>query len=316
MVILLLFGGIYVGWNIGANDTANCIGTVVGAELIPYRRAVALVAVFAFLGAALQGHHVMKTIGKGIVTEELPFAAVFVALVCGGGFVTLATFFKIPVSTSQSMVGGVVGIGLAVGANVDFSKFVTILESWVVCPALTLALSCGITRLLGSLLGRLKGSVIFVQNLLGWLAILSGCYVAYSMGANNAGNAVGPIANLGIVHPRTLVAIGGGALALGSITYGRKVSDTVGKGITSLDLSGAFAAQMSSAFGIHLFSIMGIPISTSSAVVGAVAGTGLAKGARSISKKTVLTILAGWVLTPSFAGLSSFLLYRGVFLLE
>lgn len=128
-IYLLLLGGVYVGWNIGANDSANCIGTVVGAGLIRYRRAVVLVSICAFVGAVLQGHHVMKTIGKGIVTEELPFMAIFVALICTGFFVTMATVFKIPVSTSQSMVGGIVGIGLAVGANVDFSKFVTIVES-------------------------------------------------------------------------------------------------------------------------------------------------------------------------------------------
>jgi PiT family inorganic phosphate transporter len=97
---------------------------------------------------------------------------------------------------------------------------------------------------------------------------------------------------------------------MGAITFGRRVTDTIGKGITPLDLRGAFAAQVSAAFGIHLFSIFGIPISTSSAIVGAVAGSGLERGVRSVSKKTILTIVVGWVLTPSFAGLSSFLIYR------
>lgn len=153
---------------------------------------------------------------------------------------------------------------------------------------------------------------MLAQNAMGWLAILSACYVAYSMGANNAGNAVGPIANLGIINTRILVVIGGGALALGTITFGKRVSDTVGKGLTPLDLPGAFAAQVSAAFGIHLFSILGIPISTSSAIVGAVAGTGLERGARSVSKKTILTIVIGWVLTPSCAALSSLLFYRAI----
>ncbi len=303
-----------MGWNIGANDTANCIGTVVGAGLIRYWRAALLVALFALLGAFLQGHYVMETIGKGIVTEELPYTAIFVALICAGFFVTLATFMKIPVSTSQAMVGGVFGIGLAVGANVDFSKSIIIVESWVICPLLTMVLSFAISHLVGFILRRPGGSIILVQNLLGWLAILSGCYVAYSMGANNAGNAVGPIANLGAVDPRILVAVGGGALALGAMTYGRKVADTVGKGITPLDLPSAFAAQVSSAFGIHLFSMLGIPVSTSSAIVGAVAGTGLVKGTRAISKNTILTVLIGWVLTPCFAGLSAFVLYRSFFI--
>ena len=98
--------GAYVGWNIGANDTANCIGTSVGCGLIRFKQAVALVAIFATLGAVLQGDHVMKTIGKGIVKEDLDYIAIFVALLCSGFFVTLATFFKIPVSTSQAIVGG------------------------------------------------------------------------------------------------------------------------------------------------------------------------------------------------------------------
>jgi len=315
-IVLLLLGGGYVGWNIGANDTANCIGTVVGAGLVRYRRAVILVAIFAALGAVFQGHHVTRTIGKGIVTEQLPFTPVLIALLCAGLFVTLATFLRIPVSTSQAMVGGIVGIGLAVGAEVDFSKFIIIVESWVICPVLTMTLSFAIVHGLGFVLKRLRGSIVLVQNLIGWLAILSGYYMAYSMGANNAGNAVGPIANLEIIHPRILAALGGGALALGAITYGRKVADTVGKGIAPLDLRGAFAAQVASALGIHLFSMLGIPVSTSSAIVGAVAGTGLVKGARSVSKKTLLTILIGWVLTPSCAGFASFFLYRAIFMVR
>lgn len=313
---LILLGGIYVGWNVGANDTANCIGTVVGAGLIPYRKAVILVAVFAFLGAVFQGHHVMNTIGKGIVTEKLPYLAIFVVLICAGFFVTIATFFGVPVSTSQSMVGGVLGIGLAIGASVDFSEVTTIVESWVVCPILTMCLSFAIVHLLGFIIRRLRYHLVLVRTMLGWLTLLSACYVAYAMGANNAGNAVGPIANLEIIHPRVLVAIGGGALAIGAITYGHKVADTIGKDITPLDFSGAFAAQISSAFGIHLFSIWGIPLSSSAAIVGAVAGVGLVKGVRSMRSKTILTIMVGWVLVPCFAGISSFLLYRVICLLK
>ena len=97
---------------------------------------------------------------------------------------------------------------------------------------------------------------------------------------------------------------------MGAATYGGKVTDTVGKGITPLDIPGAFSAQVSSAFGMHLFSVLGIPVSTSSAIVGAVVGVGMVKGAKTISKKTILTILMGWVLTPCLAAGSSFLFYR------
>jgi phosphate/sulfate permease len=224
--------------------------------------------------------------------------------------VTLATFFRVPVSTSQSIVGGVAGIGLAVGAEVDFSKFITIVESWIICPVLVMGLSFVFSHLLAFVLRLIKARAIIVQNALGWLAILSGCYVAYSLGANNAGNAVGPIANLGLIHPQILLCIGGAAIASGVLTYGKKVTETVGKGITPLDLPGAFVAQVSSAFGMHLFSLLGIPISTSAAIVGAVVGTGLAKGVGAVRKKTFLIILIGWALTPCLAALSSFGAYK------
>ncbi len=281
-----------------------------GAGLIPFKKAVILVSIFAFLGAVLQGHHVMGTIGKGIVKEDLGFTAVLVALICSGFFVTLATFFKIPTSTSQAIVGGVVGVGLAAGAKVDFAKFITIAESWIICPVLVLTLAFALFHLLGFCIRKITISHITVQNVLSKLVILSACYIAYSMGANNAGNAVGPIANLGIIHPTILLCIGGIAIGVGAVTYGKKVTDTVGKGITPLDVQGAFVVQISSAFGMHLFSMLGIPVSTSSAIVGAVMGVGLVKGAKAINKKTLLTILVGWILTPSLAASASFLIFK------
>lgn len=311
-IFLLVGAGIYVGWNIGANDTANCIGTVLGAGLISFKRAAILVSIFVFLGAVLQGHHVMETIGKGIVTEDLGVVAVLVALICTGFFVTLATFFKIPTSTSQAIVGGIGGVGLAVGAKVDFAKLIMIAESWVICPIFVMALAFALSHLLSFFIRKITTNRLRVQNILGKLAILSACYVAYSIGANNVGDAVGPIANLGIINSMLLLCIGGVAIGVGAITYGQKVADTVGKGITPLDVQGAFVAQVSAAFGINLFSILGIPISTSSAIVGAVMGVGLVKGAKAINKKTIVTVLVGWVLTPSLTASASFLIFKVV----
>ena len=304
-----------MGWNIGANDTANCIGTSVGSGLISFRRGVYLVAAFALAGALLQGGNVMKTIGKGIVRGDLDYVAITAALACAGFFVTLATFLRIPTSTSQAIVGGVLGIGLATGAEVNYAKVLTIAESWIVCPLMVLALAFGLSFLLTQLLKRLRTSTLLVQNAIGWLALGSSCYVAYAMGANNAGNAVGPIANLGLLPPFVLLVLGGVSIAVGAVTYGKRVADTVGKGITPLDIPGAFVAQVSSALGMHLFSMWGIPVSTSSAIVGAVVGVGLVKGAKAISKKTILTILLGWILTPTLSATAAFVMYKMIRLL-
>lgn len=76
MIALLIVVGFYVGWNIGANDTANCIGTPVGSGLISYRKMIYIVVIFVLLGALLQSHNVMKTIGEGVVYQPLNMKAV------------------------------------------------------------------------------------------------------------------------------------------------------------------------------------------------------------------------------------------------
>ncbi len=311
ILILLLGGGAFVGWNIGANDTANCIGPVVGCGLLSYKRSVTLVVIFSFLGGILQGQNVMKTVGTGIIAAELDFAAVLTALICSGLVVMAATLKKLPTSTSQAIVGAVVGVGLELHADINTAKLYAIAGSWVLCPILSMGLAFGLSQFLGRLMSIIPVSGMLIHNAMGRLAIVASCYVAFSLGANHAGTAMGPIANLGIVPPIVLLTIGGISIALGAASYGQKVTDTVGKGITPLDLPGAFVALISSAFGVHLFSILGIPVSTSSAIVGAVVGVGLVKGARTISKSAITTIFIGWVLTPTLAAAASFLIYAG-----
>jgi len=311
----LLGAGLYVGWSIGSNNTANCIGTTLGCGLISFRMAAFLVAAFATVGALLQGGQVMETISKGIVKSTLHPTALLVALVCSGFFITLATFFKIPTSASQAVVGAIAGIGFATGSEVNVHTMVIILESWIFCPLLVLVLAFILMYLMRSFLRTYGKKSLLFQHVFGWLTILSACYMAYSLGADNAGNAVGLVNRLGVFNRRLLLLLGGLGIAFGALTYGKKVSDTVGKGITSLDVPGAFISQVSSAFGVHFFSMLGIPVSTSSAIVSAVVGVGLVKGGRNISKKTIFTIVAGWVLTPALALAFSFLVYKGTWLL-
>lgn len=308
ILIPLLLVGAYVGWNIGANDAGNCVGTTVGAGLLSYRRAIILVSIFVVLGAVLQGGNVMKTIGKGIVTSELPPMAIITALISSGLFVTLATFFKIPVSTSQAIVGGVAGVGFASGAEMNLSKIGTIAQVWVVCPILTGVIALAIYLLTRFLLRRLSDNSIW-QKAPNVLLVISAAYVAFALGANDVGNAMGPIANLGI-QPSWLGLLGGVALAVGALTFGRRITETVGSGIAPLDVVTAFSAQMAAALAVHFFSILGIPVSTSQSVVGAVIGVGLYHGVRTVKLKKIGEIVIGWVATPTAACLFSFGLYK------
>ena len=250
----------------------------------------------------------IETVGKGIVTAELPFLAIFAAMVSAGLIVTSATFFKLPVSTSQAIVGGVVGVGLAAGAQVDLTKLATIGEVWIVCPFLTGLMAFILYYLLAISLRRIRRPLLFDSSAK-VLLIMSACYVSFSLGANNIGNSVGLLTNFGI-QSRWITLLGGGALALGALTYGWKVTETVGSGIVPLDPLSAACAQASAAIAAHFFAILGIPVSISQAVVGAVVGVGFVGGMRAIKRRRVLEIGIGWVATPTIAGLVSFGLYR------
>jgi PiT family inorganic phosphate transporter len=207
----------------------------------------------------------------------------------------------------------VAGAGLGiVGFQANYFKLnilVKIFACWVISPILTMMLAfclySGITYVL-------KGTrAIYIWNrLLVFLAIGSGAYVAYSLGANDVGNAIGPLFNKYPDKGLYLALLGGVAMGTGALTYGRKVTNTVGKSITPLDLPGAFSAQFAAAFGVHIFSILGIPVSTSQAVVGAVIGVGLTKGARAVSRNKITTIVVGWILAPTCAAVFAGVLYR------
>jgi len=313
LVVTIVGAGLYVGGNIGANDAANCIGPAVGGGLVRYRTAIVAVAVFAIAGALLQGSGVAHTVGKGIVTEPISELGVIAALFCGGIFVSIATFLKIPVSTSQAVVGAVAGVGVASQLHVDWSKTLNIAGSWVLCPILSMVVTYLLYRATLWLLGRLEDDR-FARRALRWLVLASAAYAAYSLGANNLGNAIGPIGALEteVLDPRWLTVLGAASIAIGALLFGRGVAETVGRSIIPLDLPGAFAVQVAAGFGLHLFSMLGVPVSTSQAVVGALIGIGTYHGIRTVSRRKLLEVVVGWVATPVAAGLVSFVLFLGL----
>jgi PiT family inorganic phosphate transporter len=333
--LVMIAAGFYVGWNIGANDAANCIGTMVGAQIISYRKAVLIMSVFVILGGALQGQRVMETIGKGMVISDqaawqeyhgtaadagfrqyfpdnrLPDKAILAALISAGLFVSLATFARVPVSTSQAIVGGVVGTGLAIvglqPGYIQWPMLLQIFSAWVVSPLLTLLLAFVLYSLISRWLK--KANVILWSRILAVLVVISAAYVSFSLGANDVGNAIGPLLNRFPDHGAELALLGGVSIAMGALTFGARVTDTVGKSITALDYGGALSAQFAAAIGVHVFTLLGIPVSTSQAVVGAVIGVGLTKGMRAVSMSRIRRIFLGWVLTPACAALFAYILY-------
>jgi len=134
---------VYMAWNIGATDVANAMGTSVGSHAVSLRQAVLLAAVFEFAGAFLVGGHVTDTVRKGIVSPsifldhvDLFVLGMLAALIAAGIWLNLATFLGLPVSTTHSIIGAVVGFGLLIGGTtaINWSKLGSVVLSWLISP--------------------------------------------------------------------------------------------------------------------------------------------------------------------------------------
>jgi PiT family inorganic phosphate transporter len=316
LIFLTILMGIAIGWSIGANDAANSLGTAVGSKVLNLKQAIILIVVFGFLGAFLQGGHVVKTISRGIVPiDQLDKdLAVYLALVsCFGAciWVVLATYWKIPISTSHSIVGAVAGAGLALGAPVKYKALLDIFICWIFTPVGAAILGYLFYKLFQNTLYRIIPRR-YLRPILTALVVSSGCYVAYTWGANDVANATGVLAGAGVLSLRMSVIIGGLAILFGIVTWGYKVIETVGSEITNLLPIMAFSAQLASAINVHIYTLFGMPVSTSHSIVGAIFGVGLVRGVRVVNLKIIREITICWLATPFVSGMISFIVLKGI----
>jgi len=314
LVILVLLMGLAVGWSIGANDAANSLGTAVGSKVLTLRQAITLIVIFGFLGAYLQGAYVTKTIGKGIVPlgQMEKQTAMYVALIASFAacvWVVMATYWKMPISTSHSIVGAVAGAGLAVGSPVKWKMLLDIFICWIFTPIGAAILGYIFFRILQNFFYRFFPRK-FIKPIVFFLVIASGCYVAYTWGANDVANSVGVISGVGVLTQKASAVFGGLAIVIGIMTWGYKVIETVGSEITRLLPIMALSAQLASAVNVHLYTVFGIPVSTSHSIVGAICGVGLVRGIRVLNFRIMKDMILCWMATPFISGLISYIVLQ------
>jgi phosphate/sulfate permease len=152
------------------------------------------------------------------------------------------------------------------------------------------------------------------------MQILSACLVAFAHGANDVANAIGPAAavfgvlktqtiNASSTVPSWLLALGGIGIIIGLATWGWRVIETVGKKITELTPTRGFAAEFGAATTILLASKLGLPISTTHALIGAVLGVGMARGLKALNLQTLKEIVVSWVVTIPLCALFSMIAF-------
>ncbi len=396
-MIVAVVAGMYLAFNIGANDVANAMGTSVGSGAFKIRHAIMAAAVCEFLGALLIGEEVSQTIkqgfvGPGIFAEDPEGFAygMTAAILATSLWLQYATFKGLPVSTTHSIVGAVLGFAIFHGGllEVRFAQLGLIFSSWMVSPIMgglisyfslrfilrtiidtrdpvaraqrlvpimigvvvTILSSAFTPKLLkrwfliesdyvGLTAALVLGLVMFAifrtyanrvarnggerekllqrtESIFAKMQWVTACFLAFAHGSNDVANAIGPAAAViaaltkntvgaQTAIPAWLLLVGGIGIVVGLAVFGRKVIQTVGQEITEITPSRGFAAEFGAAVTILLGTILGLPLSTTHVLVGAVIGVGFARGISGIDLIVIKRIARSWIVTmPLTAAIS------------
>ena len=332
-VLFFLSSGLFLGWSLGSNDAANIFGTAVGARMIRFGTAAVICAVFVVLGAVIGGAGAAHGLGKLGAVNAL--AGAFVVALAAALTVYGMTVLGLPVSTTQAVVGGIVGWNLFGQFLTDMGALSKIVSTWIAAPILGALFAATLYKATKALV---RWSKVHVVRLDAWTRlglVVAGAFGSYSLGANNIGNVMGvfvsssPFEDVNVGGLFTLTSIqqlfllGGLAIAVG-VFYSKAVMMTVGDSIMPVSPIGAWVVVMAQSMVLFIFSsntllafVVGlglppyplIPVSSSQAVIGAVIGIGMTyglAGVRQIKWGILLNIGSGWIATPIVAAVISF----------
>ncbi|WNY28153.1 Sulfate permease CysP [Methanimicrococcus stummii] len=332
--IALVLAGFYMAWNIGANDLANAMGTSVGSKALTIKQVIVLAAVFELAGALLFGGNVTGTIAKGIVPLDkiieisplIVTVGMLAAILAAAFWITLATFYNLPVSTTHSIVGSVLGFGIICVfygyialTDIHWATLIEIVASWFLSPAIGAVLAYLIFYIVRKKFLIKSENVPGIEKKFIWLQVATACFIAFAHGSNDVANAIGPLYAVFEMYgyqgfgplklSQVLLLLGGIGIVIGLSTWGYKVIDTVGSKITELTPTRGFSAQFATAAVVLAHSYIGLPISTTHTLVGAVIGVGLAGGLSGVNFKVIKNIVSSWFITVPVSALTCMIIF-------
>ena len=294
-----LIGGVFLGWALGANDASNVIGPAVSTKMLKFRTAAGIAALFVLAGALLQGSSGVHTL-SGLT--EMGLTRAVISSVAAAAAVTIMTILRLPVSSSQAVVGAILGIGVF-NHQVNFAGLGKVVACWMGTPIGGAVAAVLVYKIVALLYNYLILTMVQSDTLIRTGILAAGAYGAYALGANNVANVTAVFVGAEYLNMTLALLIGGLSIGLGIVTFGRPVMNTVGSRLVRLDSFSAFVVLLAEALTVHFYTFLGVPVSTSQAIVGAVLGIGLLKGASTVSGRTLVGILFGWFLTPVVAAI-------------
>jgi inorganic phosphate transporter, PiT family len=290
-----LLGGVFLGWSLGANHAANCFGSAVASRMVRFRTAAILCAIFVLIGSLLEGQAGIKTLSSLTSIDLKQAVAITVAVALT---VTVMTLLSLPVSTSQGVVGAILGVGF-LNNQVNSASLEKVVICWFATPFCAILASIMLYKVLALVYNRLRTNIFQADILVRIALVIAGSYASYSLGANNVANTTAVFVAAGTLTIFNAALIGAISIGFGVLTYSRGVMETVGRKLVRLDPFSALIVVLGEAVTVHINAVVGVPVSTTQAVIGAVIGVGFVKGAKTIDRKTLYSIFTGWFLTPT-----------------
>ncbi|MBI5399071.1 inorganic phosphate transporter [Candidatus Saganbacteria bacterium] len=312
---LLILSVIFFAMNMGGSGIAPSFGAVYGARLISHRRAALLFTFFLTLGAATVGSRVVKTLSSGIIPKALFSHDVALIIIFSAAVsLFLANFLKIPQSTSWVTVAATFGAAVYF-KSLNVANTLRMVSLWVVLPAIAFVLTIYFFRIIYP--PSLK-NLWFYEKVHLWkkpiriLALISSCYVAFAIGANNVANAVGPLAGSNLIDPFWGLLIIAPLFGLGGWLIKDRTMKTIGREIVPLGLITSTLVSFITATLLLVASILGFPQSLVQLNALAIMAIGTIKHEHvlALREKATQKMLLIWLIAPLFSGALSFILLR------
>lgn len=328
-----LLSGLFLGWNLGANDAGNIFGTATSTKLLKYTTAVIISSVFVMLGALISGYGAAHTLGS--LGDVNAIAGSFTVSFAAALTVFLLMKRGLVVSVSQAIIGAIVGWNLFTSSPTDIKSLVEIISSWILNPLLAGIFSFLVYYFAMKVLRKAKLHLLEVDRKLKRITIFVIAFGAYSLGANNISKVIGvflsssPFTDIVISESFTITGMfqlfftGALSIVVGIITYSKRTTETVGKRIFKLTPLSSISVIFGASLVLFLFSSTMIekalnsiglpsfplvPVSITQAIVGGVMGIGFAKGGRYMNYKILGKIGMGWIITPVASAIFSLVL--------
>ncbi len=295
--IALVVVALAFAWSMGAHYTGACMGMPYATQSIGLQGALWTMAPLTLVGATFLSHKVLVNVGHNILVADRAGPAPAVAIIAAAFLLTtIFTQRRIPTSTIQILVFCIIGTGAALGLAIHWDTVIRLAVLWILAPIVAFALGYVFTRLFDTI-PRFASSGAAGQ--IGRALVIVGGAASLTMGANDVSNATAVFLTTGFSGPLLAGLIGGIGLAVGVLTWGRPLLERVAFDVVKVDMAMATAAQLVQALVVLTAVFFGYFTSMNQALIGAMAGTGFARGRESIDQKVIFGILRGWIVGPA-----------------